>query len=153
MPLDRDHLESVLAREVGEYIRTGNPELQSDISATLERLLQIEWGARGLSKYRWFDGLAGGRSTFRVDDGSRLHIQGLMVWSERGAGEQWVELFSADIQVATDSRTLLDYTLRLGQRGEENRRVRYEDLKELSRFLDRPGSWEWGWIFRRESRG
>lgn len=144
-------IEAHLARMVREYLRTRDPAHQAEISAGLERLLQQEWEAHGHSPYRWFDGLAGERDVFRVRKGGRLQIVGLMTWGKKGRGEQWVELFSAELRVVADADQLLDYTLRLGRRGREDRRVPYEALRVLIPELEAPASWDWAWVFRKAS--
>lgn len=112
-----------------------------DISSYLERLLGVQWVAAGLSPYRWFDGLSVASYEVQAPDG--LVVTGLMWCAENR--EQWLDHFSADLRLTAGHNDLLDYTLRLGRRGEDARARSSKYLLREWALLDHV---EWAHTFR-----
>ncbi|HEX7901662.1 MAG TPA: hypothetical protein VF950_28140 [Planctomycetota bacterium] len=144
MTLDLARLEAALGRDARAYLQAQNPDLEASLSSDLEYLLQWHWKDRGLSNWRWFDGLTGMR--IHVIASGRLDILGLMTWGETGNDtRQWVEVFRADLRVWNE--TLRSYTLRLGRRGEESRKIDLDQDKALQRELDAMSNQDWAYVF------
>ena len=75
-----------------------------------------------------------------------------MIWGipKDTSGQQWLEVFSADLKVAEDGTTLEDWTLRFGRKGEEGRRVSLREPKTLLKELAEAGRWEWALVFKKD---
>ncbi len=140
---DVGRLESLLARNAREFLKTRNRELERSLSSDFEYLLQYHWHDHGQSEYIWFDGLDSADYSFRPPLG--LSVLGLMWWGDTGTTEEWIDVFSADLTLAEQGDMLASYTLKFGIRGKEGRKdqTRRQLLRELQGMSDD----EWGFVF------
>lgn len=140
-------LESILARNARQYLQTKDQSLERALSSDFEFLLQHHWNAAGLSRWVWFDGLI--RSEYSLNPPYRLSVLGLMVWGDTGTTQQWVDIFSAELQLAERGDSFTSYVLRFGCKGHEGRKLYFDkDYRQLSRELKCQSDDSWAYIFK-----
>jgi len=134
--MDIAEIEAMIARETRRVLDNPERPPTPDLSLGLEALLSLHLpGTR-------FDGVL--HPTLRIRKDHRLDLRGLMVW-----GEQWVELFGADLHPEEDRDALVDYVLYFGRQDLPDRKVKVEQRAEILPELRRAGEWSWLRTFKR----
>ena len=136
MTMDVGQIETMIAREARRVLDNPERPPTPDLSLGLQALLSLHLPGT------MFDGVL--HPTLRIRKDHRLDLRGLMVW-----GEQWVELFGADLRPAEDQDILLDYVLYFGRQDLPDRKVKYEERAEILPELRRAGEWSWLRTFKR----
>ena len=129
-------VEALIARDARRVLDNPERPPTADLSVGLCSLL-----SRHLPSVK-FESVV--QPTLRIRTDHKLEVRGLMVW-----GEQWVEVFGADLHLAEDREALVDYVLYFGRKDLPGRKVSVEQRAEIAPDLRKPGEWTWAQVFRR----
>ena len=142
--MEHEDLKAMLVEEVRSYllVRGGQDEeeqLRSVCSALARLLGQLLQKHEKWSRYKWVDAIIPTVET--VPSADEVRIQGTMVWGERGQSREWIEPFSAWVQIPTINQEPLRCKILFGDAARGlgtlpySRNPRHADLNEPARWL------------------
>ena len=142
MDPDLERFERAVAHGVRDYLK--DPDAFPFLSSALQWLLQWHWDAREFPRQLSFDGVA--QKIQETRDATRFYLRGVMVYFEETGRGDWIDLFEADLGLAEGGDALVDYTLRFGRRGIEDR-IPYEEMKTVVKQVSQGIPWDWAYVF------
>jgi hypothetical protein len=118
------NLQKKLAGYIRWYFQTSGKGVDGEeqqealrwICSALARLLgELLEGKDGWSRWYWVDDIV--PTAERVLPGDELHVEGMATWGESGPTDQWVEPFSASVQIGENCDSILRYEIKFGDAG------------------------------------
>jgi hypothetical protein len=129
-------VEALIARDARRVLDNPERPPTADLSVGLRSLLSHHLPGPA------FEGVV--QPTLRIRTDHRLEIRGLMVW-----GEQWAEVFGADLELAEGREALVDYVLYFGRKDRPGRKVPVDQRAEVLAELRKAGEWAWAHVFKK----
>lgn len=146
------NLREKLASYIRSYFQTSGTAVDGEeqqealrwTCSCLARLLgELLEGQDGWSRWYWVDDII--PTAERVLPGDELQVEGMAIWGESGPTHQWVEPFSASVQIGENSDSILQYEISFGDAETGLGQIPYGKHRSHIR-PSRPG--EWMFVFR-----